>query len=144
MEAENLVFDDSSQGQVIEQLSELLPDVGVTVLPQALVVEAVDLGDLSRLVIASQDRDTVLEAHLERDEKSDRLDTVVTAIDIVTHEVVVRIRGLPANLEKLTQIVELSVDVTANGDWRFHLLDIRLIDEDLLGLVTEDLDLTFR
>ena len=144
MEAENLVFDDSSQGQVIEQLSELLPDVGVTVLPQALVVETVDLGDLSRLVIASQDRDTVLEAHLERDEKSDRLDTVVTAIDIVTHEEVVRIRGLPANLEKLTQIVELSVDVTANGDWRFHLLDIRLIDEDLLGLVTEDLDLTFR
>lgn len=94
-------------------------------------------------MIASQDRDTVLEAHLERDEKCDCLDTVVTAIDVVTHEEVVRIGGLAANLEKFTQVVELSVDVTANGDWRTHLLDIRLIDEDFLGLVAEDLDLTF-
>lgn len=42
-----MVFDDSSQGQVIEKLSELLPNVCVTILPQALVIEAVDLGDLS-------------------------------------------------------------------------------------------------
>jgi hypothetical protein len=41
MEAEDLVLDDSGKGQVVEQLSELFPHVGVAVLPQAFVVEAV-------------------------------------------------------------------------------------------------------
>jgi len=55
MEAENGVIDDSSQGEVVEQLGEVDPYVGVTVLPQALVVEPVHLRDLSDLVVTSQD-----------------------------------------------------------------------------------------
>ena len=41
VEAEDLVLDDSGKGQVVEQFSELFPNVGVAVLSQALVVEAV-------------------------------------------------------------------------------------------------------
>lgn len=43
VKAEHLVFDNSSQWQVIEELSELLPNVSVTVLPQALVIESVTI-----------------------------------------------------------------------------------------------------
>ena len=59
------------------------------------------LGDLTRLVVAPQDSDSVLIAHLERDEQSDCLDTIIAAIDVVAHKEVVGVRGLSSNLEEL-------------------------------------------
>lgn len=41
MKAEHLVLNHSSEGEVIEQLSELLPDVSVTILSEALIVETI-------------------------------------------------------------------------------------------------------
>lgn len=58
MQAEDLPVDERRQRQVVEQVREELPNVRVAVLSQALVVEAVDLSDLSRFVVASQDRDS--------------------------------------------------------------------------------------
>jgi len=43
VEAEDLVGDDGGHGKVVEGVGEVLPHVGVAVLAQALVVEAVDL-----------------------------------------------------------------------------------------------------
>ena len=48
MQAENLVLDNSGQRQVVKQLSEDFPYVCITVLAQALVVEAVPKINLSR------------------------------------------------------------------------------------------------
>ncbi len=59
-----LSINQRSEWQVVEQVCEVLPDVGVAVLPQALVVEAVDLRDLPRLVVPSQDGDSFLETNL--------------------------------------------------------------------------------
>ena len=89
VQAEDLVLDDGGQRQVIEEVGEVLPHVRVAVLAQTLVVEAVDLGDLATLVIAPQDRDAVLEAHLQANQQCDRLHTVVASVDVVPHEQVV-------------------------------------------------------
>lgn len=62
----NLSVDQRGERQVVEQVCEVLPHVGVAVLPQALVVEAVDLRDLPRLVVPSQDGDSLLETNLNR------------------------------------------------------------------------------
>ena len=43
METEDLTFDYSSQWQVIEELSESFPDIGISILSQALIVEAVPI-----------------------------------------------------------------------------------------------------
>ena len=80
--------------------------------------------DLSALVVATQDRDSVLVAYFQCDEQSDCLDTVVAAIDVVAHEEVVGVRGLSANLEQLAQVVELAMDVTADRHRRTYLLHI--------------------
>lgn len=64
MEAEDLIFDDGSQGQVVKQLSELLPDICVAVFTQAFIIETIYLCDLSRLVVASENSDSILEANL--------------------------------------------------------------------------------
>lgn len=41
MKAEDLFLNNSSEGKVVEELCELLPDLGIAVLSQALVVESV-------------------------------------------------------------------------------------------------------
>lgn len=53
VEAEDLVVDEGSEGKEVEEVGEVLPHVRVAVLAQALVVEAVDLGDLAGLVVTA-------------------------------------------------------------------------------------------
>lgn len=64
MEAEDLILDERGEWQVVEEVGEVLPDVGVAVLAEALVVEAVDLRDLARLVVAAEDGDALRVADL--------------------------------------------------------------------------------
>ena len=124
VEAEDVIIDHGCQRQVVKQLRELLPNVRVSVLAQAFVVEAVHLGDLTRLVVASQDGDSVLVADLERDKQSDGLDTIIPAIDVIAHEQVVCVGRLTTDLEELKQIVELAVDIAADSHRHAHLLHV--------------------
>jgi len=87
----DLVLDESCEGEIIEEIGEVPPYVGVSVLPQAFVVETVDLGDLARFVVASKDGDAIAVPQLHRDEKSDGLDGVVSSVYVITHEEVVGI-----------------------------------------------------
>jgi hypothetical protein len=41
VETEDLAFNDGSQGEIVKKLSEHLPHVGVAVLPQTFIIEAV-------------------------------------------------------------------------------------------------------
>lgn len=87
----DLVLDESSEREIVEQIGEVPPYVGVSVLPQALVVEAVDLGDLTRFVVSSEDSNPIAVPQLHRDEESNGLDGVVSSVYIITHEEVVGI-----------------------------------------------------
>lgn len=86
MQAEDLVVNEGGEGEIVEEVGEGFPDVGVTVLAQALVVEAVDLGDLARLVVAPQDGNALGVSDLEGDEEGDGFDGVVAAIYVVACE----------------------------------------------------------
>lgn len=83
VETEDLVVDEGGEGEVVEEVGEVLPDVGVAVLSEALVVEAVDLGDLAGLVVTAEDGDAGGVSDLESDEECDGLDGVVSTINIV-------------------------------------------------------------
>ena len=74
METEDLILDDSSQGQIIEELCELFPDVRVPVFPQALIVETIYLCDLSTLVVSSEYSESVLVANLQSNKQGYSLD----------------------------------------------------------------------
>jgi len=93
-----------------------------------LAIGNLHLGDLSRLVVTSQDSDSILIADFEGDEESDGLDGVVTSVNVISHEEVVGVGGLAANLKQLAQVVELTMDVTANRDGGAHLLHVGLVD----------------
>jgi hypothetical protein len=64
MNAENLIIDDSREGQIIKDLCAVAPYVDRTILSQALIVEAIDLGDLSAFMITSNQGDSFWVSHL--------------------------------------------------------------------------------
>ena len=136
MEAEDLILDHSCEGQEVKKISVVFPHVSVAIFAQALIVEAVDLRNLSGLVVAAQDRDPVLKADLQGHEQGDSLYRVVATVNVVTHEEVVGIGGASANLKELHEIVELAVYIAANGDWTLHRLHIALLREDFASLYT--------
>ena len=87
----DLVLDESGEGEVVEQIGEVSPYIGVSVLPQAFIVETVNLSDLTRFVVASEDGDTVAVPQLHRDEEGDSLDGIVPSVYVIAHEEVIGI-----------------------------------------------------
>ena len=83
MEAEDLVVDQGGQGQVVEEVGEVFPHVGVAVFSQALVVEPVHLRDLTGLVVPSEDGDALGVTDLKANKESDGFHRVVAPVDIV-------------------------------------------------------------
>lgn len=59
MEAENTSLDNGSKRKIVEELCEVLPDIRISVLSEALIVEAVDLGDLLTFVVTSEDGNSI-------------------------------------------------------------------------------------
>lgn len=77
MQTEELILNHGCERKVVKKFGEALPDVRVAVFSGALVVEAIDLSDLSGLVISSEDGDSVFVADFKGEEESDCLDRVV-------------------------------------------------------------------
>ena len=144
MDAEDLSFDDGSDAEVIEDFSAVLPGVNVTILAHGLFVETVDGGDTTGLVVTSEESDAVRPLQFEAEEELEGLNGVVAAIDEITHEDVAGVGDLTALFEKLEEVMELTVDITADGDWGAHGLHIGFFDQDLLDFLTEDAEVSFR
>lgn len=83
MYAEDLVVDDDRQRQEVEHVCEIVPHVCVAVLSGTLGVEAVRLGNASRLVIATDEVNSVWVAQLQADQERDCFDREKTAINII-------------------------------------------------------------
>lgn len=103
--ATNLVVDQSRQGQIIEQVREKLPNVGIPILSQTLVVKPIDLGDLPRLVVTPEDGHSISVTEFQGDEQGDRLDRVVASVDVITHEEIVGVGGVASDAEELGEVV---------------------------------------
>ena len=77
-------------------------------------------------MVASDESDTFWVSHLKGKEQKEGLYGVVATINEVAHEEVVGVGALASHLEQLHQVIELTVDVTANlktyqqGKLRLH------------------------
>jgi hypothetical protein len=138
VDAEDLSFNDGADTEEVEHFGAVFPGVGVSVLSDRLVVEAVDGGDLAGLVVSAQQRDAAWVLELQAQEQLEGLDGVVATINEVAHENITSVGDLTSFFEKFEQVVELAVNVTTNGHWGAHWLHIALLDEDLLDLLTQD------
>lgn len=84
MQAENLVVDKSGQGQVVEEIGEEFPNIGVAILSQALVVETVNLCYLTGFVVSSENCDALRIPDFEGNEEGDSLNGVIPSINVVS------------------------------------------------------------
>jgi hypothetical protein len=65
MQTEKLIFYQSCEWKVVEEFSKAFPNVGVTIFTTALIVETINLCDLSGFVITSKNSDSIFEAYLQ-------------------------------------------------------------------------------
>lgn len=115
--AEDLSVNDGGEGEVVEDLCAVSPHRDASVLPETLVIEPVHLGDLPGLVVAADQVDSIWVAHLERQQQQEGLHTVEASVHKVAHEQVVCVRHIASDFKQLLEIIELTMNVTTNGDW---------------------------
>jgi len=144
VKTEDLVLNQGSEGEIVKEVGEGFPNVGVSILAETLVIESIDLSNLTRLVVSAEDGNAILIADLKGDQEGHGLDRVVTAIDVVTHEEIVRVGRVAADAEELHEIVELTVNITTDGDGAAHRLDVGLFHQDLACLLAKSLDIGLR
>ena len=83
MHAEHPSIHDRPQGQVIKDLTSPPPYVATAVLPLALVIESINLGDLSRLVVPSDESHAFRVSDFQCQEKEEGFDTVEAPVNKV-------------------------------------------------------------
>lgn len=110
---EDLLVDDSGDGQAVETVGEGLPQLDV-VTTLALVVKTVDAVNRGALVVAAQDEEVLRILDLVGQEEADGLERLLSAINVVAKEEVVRLGREPAILEQAEQVIVLPVDITAD------------------------------
>lgn len=98
--AENPILDDRSQRQAVKHLSAVLPHIHATVLTNALVVEAINLGYLAGFVITTDEMDPARVATLERNQKQESLNTEKSTVHKITHKNVVSMRYIASYPQK--------------------------------------------
>lgn len=83
METKDLVFNERCQWEIVKEVSEIFPHRGVSILAKTLVIKAVDLSDLSGLMVSSEDCDSIFESNLQSDKKRDGFHRVIASVHVV-------------------------------------------------------------
>ena len=112
MNAKDFVINNGSKCQIVKNLSAVPPDIDRTVFTKTFIVKTVDLGDLSTLVISSNQSNSFRIPDFQSQQQQECLDRVVPPIYEVSHKQVIGIRTFSSHLEQLHQIIKLAMDVT--------------------------------
>ena len=108
MHAEDLIINESSDGHAVEDILEFLPDSnGIATL--ALIIEAVYTIDLTTFVVTSQHEEVLLELGFVGEEQDNGLEGVLSSVNVVTKEQIVRLGREAAVLEETEKVRELTM-----------------------------------
>ena len=95
MHTEDAIVNNRSQGKVVEDVSAVSPHIHTAILPQTLVIETINLCDLSALMITSDEHDSFWVANFEGQQQKECLHRVKSSVYEVTHEEIIGDRALP-------------------------------------------------
>jgi len=110
---EDLLIDDSGNGQAIEAVGEGLPELNV-VSALALIVESIDTVDRRALVVAAEDEEVLGVLDLVCEKQADGLERLLASVDVVAKESVVCLRRKSAIFKETEEIVVLAMNITAD------------------------------
>lgn len=114
MHTEDLVVDESSNGETVETVGETLPQAHV-VSSLALIVEAVNTVDRSAFVIASEEKEVELVFELVGKEKAYGLYALLTTINVVPEEQVICSWRVAAILKQPQEVWKLTMNITCSS-----------------------------
>lgn len=83
MHTEDLIIDHNAQREEVEHVREIVPDIGVAVLPHALGIETVRLRDPPGFMVPSDQMHPRGVSQFQTNKQRDRLDTKQASVDIV-------------------------------------------------------------
>lgn len=117
-----------SNGQEFERIGDCFPQAD-SKLALALIVEAVDLVELTAFMISAEEEEVEGILDLVGHEQAKALKGLFAAINIVPQEEIAALSWLAHLLEDVQQVLELPVDVSANHNWGIQLEQHRLADQ---------------
>ena len=77
--------------EVIEEISKVLPHIRGAIFAQAFIIKSINLSNLSRLMVAPENGDTVLKANLQCNQQGDSFNRIITPINIIAHKEIIRV-----------------------------------------------------
>mmetsp|Transcript_21994 Transcript_21994/g.62851 ORF Transcript_21994/g.62851 Transcript_21994/m.62851 type:complete len:376 (+) Transcript_21994:482-1609(+) len=134
MHREELPIDRGRERQGVESVHKRIVHA-LVVLVLALLAEVEEARHLPALVVSAQHLDSLRVYDLVREEESDDLDGEGAPVDVVAQEDVLPVAGLAADLDELHQVVVLAVDVPDHSDGVVELQQVRLLREQVRGLL---------
>ena len=114
MEAEQKVVHQRAKGHVVKQIGQHRPHFGRLILSQALLIKTVYLCRLSTLVVSTQKGDVIRVTKLQQNHQKDCLQAIVPTVHKVSQKQIVDIGTIPTHFKEFDQIVELTVNISAN------------------------------
>lgn len=140
VDAEDLAGDDGGHGQGVEGVDKRLPDLDIAP-PLALVVEAVHAGNIGTFMVAAQEEEVFRELELVAQQKKDRLERLLSAVDVVAQEEEVGRRGKAAHLKHPNEVGVLPMHVADDFDGGIQLEKRGLRQKGLAGAMANGHDL---
>ena len=138
MDAEDFSLNNGTDSKVVKDFSAVLPWVSVSVFSNCFIIESIDGCDLSSFVISSEEGNMSWVLEFEAEEKLESLNRVESSINKVSHEDISSVRDLSSLVEQFEEVVELTVDVTTDGNGSLHGLNVALFDKDFLNFLAKD------
>lgn len=99
MDTKYRILNQGCDRQIVKDIGEIFPWVGIAVFLQNFVVKSVGLGDLTGLVVASEEADKMGVFEFEAEEILERFDRMVASIDEISDEYVFLVRDLSSDPE---------------------------------------------
>ena len=143
MKTENLFLNNCRHRDVVKKICKHNPYIFISKFFLAFLVKTVHLRNSSRLVVASGQVHPLRIADFQSHQKRDGLNGVVTSIDEISHEKIIGEGRVASDGEKFDEIVELSVDVSADGDGCTNRNGVGLLWEDGCSFFGDEFDLFF-
>jgi hypothetical protein len=128
MHAKDLAFNNSCNTEVVKDVRAILPRVSIAVFSDSFIVKTIGGRDLSRFVVASEKSNSIWVLKLEAHKVLKCLERMIAAVDVISHEDVGSVGNLPALVEKLEEVIELAVDVAADGGRRTDGLHVAFLN----------------
>lgn len=139
MTTKDLLCDDRHDGHAVKAVTKDPPDLD-RIAPFTLVVESVDAINRRTFVIPTQETQVVGVSDLVGQQKTNRLEALHRAVNVVPEEQVVTLGGKATHFKQAQEIRVLAMSVTTNVHGGVELQEHRLREKDLARFSTEKHD----